>query len=199
MCMCISAFFVKGMHRIYMITFLCIAAAIILKYKDQLFGQYVELTADQLKYGDDIRMLSANFFLTEYWPSRLARLIGNGAAYASSRYGREVVNINLYLHFYRSDVGIIGAYNQFGLLYVLNILWVNIKGFAGKYFTYENAYMRLFFLNALLLIVLSEYYSNPTVIPFYCFILYLADKSLEEKKSPEKENDAQFSPENLTS
>ncbi|MEP6584169.1 MAG: hypothetical protein ABJA90_07870 [Ginsengibacter sp.] len=180
-CLCIAAFFAKGMYRIYMITFLCIVAAVILKYKDQLFGQYVELTADQLKYGDDIRLLSANFFLTEYWPSRFARLIGNGLAYASTRYGREMVNINLYLHFYRSDVGIIGAFNQFGLLYVLNIFWLNIKGLTGKYLSSESGYMRLLFLNPVLLIVLSEYYSRSTVIPFYCFVLYLADKSLEEK------------------
>ncbi len=187
MCMGISVFFVKGMHRFYIITFLCIAAAVIFQYRDQLFGQYMEMTESQLKYGDDIRLLSANFFLTEYWPSRLAKLIGNGAAYASSLYGKEIVNINLYLHFYRSDVGIIGAYNQFGLLYALNILWVNIKGLTGKYFNYEMGFMRLFFLNALLLIVLSEYYSNPTVIPFYCFIFYMADKSLEEKKLYEQD------------
>ncbi len=197
-CLVISAFFVKGMHRIYMITFLCIATAVILHYKDQIFGQYVELTEEQLKYGgEDIRLMSANFFLTEYWPSRLARLIGNGVAYASSRYGKEIVNINLYYHFYRSDVGIIGAFNQFGLLYVLNILWVNIKGLAGKYFNYDSGYMRLFFLNALLLIVLSEYYSNPTVIPFYCFILYLADKSFEEKKLAERETSSQLVHETL--
>ncbi len=197
LCMCISVFFVKGMLRIYVIMLLTIVSALIFNYKDQLFGQYLELTADQLKYGDDIRMLSANFFLTEYWPSRFARLIGNGTAYASSRYGKEVVNINLYLHFYRSDVGIIGAYNQFGLLYVLNILWVNIKGLTGKYFNYESSYIRLFFLNALLLIVLSEYYSNPTVIPFYCFILYLADKSFEEKILTEQETLNEFSHEPL--
>lgn len=187
-CLAISALLVKGMHRIYMIIFLGIAAAVVFYFKDQLFGQYVEMTEDQLKYGDDIRLLSANFFLTEYWPSKLARLIGNGTAYASSLYGREIVKINVYFHFYRSDVGIIGAYNQFGLLYALNILWVNIKGLTGKYFTYENNYMRLFFLNALILIVLSEYYSNPTVIPFYCFILYLVDKSNEEKKLAKEED-----------
>lgn len=180
-CMCISAFFVKGMHKIYMIILLCIAAGVILQYRDQLFGQYVEMTSEQLKYGDDIRLLSANFFLTEYWPSKLARLIGNGAPYAFSSYGKEITNINLYLHFYRSDVGIIGAFNQFGILYVLNILWLNVKGLAGKYFSYETQYLRLFFLNALILIFLSEYYSKSTVIPFYCFILYLVDKSMEEK------------------
>ncbi len=194
-CMCISIFFVKGMLRIYLVTFLCVGAAVIFKYKDQLFGQYMELTADQLKYGgEDVRLLSANFFLTEYWPSRFARLIGNGAAYASSKYGKEMVNINLYLHFYRVDVGIIGAYNQFGLLYALNILWVNIKGLTGKYFNHENSYMRLFFLNALLLVVFSEYYSNPAVIPFYCFILYLVDKSFEEKKLTDQGTGTQFSP-----
>ncbi len=181
-CMIISAFFVKGMHRIYILIFLGCAALLILNFRDQLFGQYVEMTSDQLKYGDDIRLVSANFFLTEYWPSKLARLIGNGTAYASSRYGKEISNINLYFHFYRSDVGIIGAFNQFGILYVLNILWVNIKGLAGKYYNYETKYLRLFFLNALILIFLSEYYSNPAVIPFYCFILYLTDKSLEETR-----------------
>ncbi len=193
-CLCISVFFVTGMLRIYMMVFLCLAIAVAFNYRDQLFGQYVELTANQLKYGDDIRLLSANFFLTEYWPGKFARLIGNGAAYASSRYGKEIVKINLYLHFYRSDVGIIGAYNQFGILYILNIVWVNIKGLIGKYFTYESTYLRLFFLNALLLMVLSEYYSNPTVIPFYCFILYLADKSFEEKKITEQETASNFQP-----
>ncbi|MEO8398954.1 MAG: hypothetical protein ABI550_03965 [Ignavibacteriaceae bacterium] len=193
-CMCISVFFVSGMIRIYIFILLCIATAVIFQFKDQLFGQYVELTADQLKYGDDIRLLSGNFFLTEYWPSKIARLIGNGADYAFSRYGKEMQNINLYLHFYRSDVGIIGAFSQFGLFYVINIFWLNIKGLTGNYFMPENNYLRLFFLNALLLIVLSTYYSNPTVIPFYCFILYLVDKSFEEKKLAAQETNAQFTP-----
>ncbi len=196
-CMGFAAFLVSGMNRIYMMAFLCVAAVVVFIFRDQLFGQYVELTEEQLKYGDDIRMLSANFFLTEYWPSRLARLIGNGAAYAASLYGKEVVHINLYMHFYRSDVGIIGAYNQFGILYALNILWANIRGLTGRYFNSENNYLRLFFLNALLLMVLSEYYSNPTVIPFYCFIFYLVDKSLEEKNPDSKDTQTQFSNEPL--
>ena len=182
-----SLFFEKGRHRIYVLVFLGAATFIILNFKDQLFGQYVEMTSEQLKYGvEDIRLLSANFYLTEYWPSKFARLIGNGMAYGPSMYGKEITNINLYLHFYRSDVGIIGAFNQFGLLYIINILWVNIKGLAGKFFTHETKYIRLFFLNALILILISEYYSDPTVIPFYCFILYLTDKSFEEKKHMNK-------------
>ncbi len=193
-CLCISAFFVKGIHRIYMVALLIVATLIIINYRDYLFGQYVELTAEQLKYGDDIRLLSANFFFSEYWPNKLAKIIGNGQAYATSQYGKEMLNINLYFHYYRSDVGIIGAFNQFGILYALNILWLNIKGLTGKYYTYENRYLILFFLNALLLIVLSEYYSNPAVIPFYCFILYLTDKSLEEKKLIEQNIDSQLAP-----
>lgn len=196
-CMCVGILFIRSNAR-FRIIFLTISMFIVtwlisgvfLKFsiKDALFNQYVEMTNEQLQYGDDIRLRSANFYLYEYWPHWLAKFIGNGQAYGKSVYGAEMDMIRAKYHYYRSDVGIIGAYNQFGLFYVLNILWVNFKGLFNKFYSYENRYLKLFYVNSIFLLALSEYYSNGSGIPFYCFIFYLTDKSFEEQLS--QQNDA---------
>jgi hypothetical protein len=80
-------------------------------------------------------------------------------------------------------VGIIGAYNEFGILYVLNMLWVNIKGLKNKFFTYDTKYLKLLFFYSIILLITSQYYSKSTGIPFYCLVFYLIEKSFAEKKA----------------
>lgn len=191
-CMLVAILFIKASSR-FKILFMMVSAIFIVwvfagifmawSLKDTLLNQYVEMTNEQFQYGDDIRLLSIKFYLFEYWPHWIAKIIGNGQSYGTSPYGMEMDLIRGKYHYYRSDVGIIGAYNAFGIFYVINIIWLNIKGLFNKFYTYEGKYLKLFYINSLFLLILSEYYSNGSGIPFYCFILYLTDKSYEEKNS----------------
>jgi hypothetical protein len=182
-CLFIAIFLVKGKAQLSAVMIILIAAPVLLLLKDALFAQYIEMTNEQLKYGDDVRQLAAVFFLNEYWPEHwAAKITGNGTPHIYSKYGHEMEIIRLYNHFYRSDVGIIGAYNEFGILYVLNILWVNLKGLKNKFFTNDSKFLKLLFFYSLILLVTSQYYNKSIGIPFYCLVFYLIEKSFEEKK-----------------
>jgi hypothetical protein len=181
-CMCISFFVVKGNAKINAILFLLPGLFLIIYLKDFLFGQYIEMTNEQLSYGDDIRQLSGDFWLNEYWPHWGAKLFGNGKPHILSEYGQEMEKIRDFYHFYRSDVGIIGAYNEFGIFYVLTIIWINIKGMRQKYFRNQDGFLNLLFFYSTILLLTSQSYSSPGGIIFYCFLFYLTEKSFEEKK-----------------
>jgi hypothetical protein len=183
-CMCASVFMLKGRAKWRYVVLMFGLGAIIYTYKEPLLEKFIQLTSDQLETTDNVRLLAGKFFLNDYWPGWGAKLIGNGPAHFESDYGREMFGINTFLHYYRTDVGIIGAYNQFGIFYVLNIIFLNIFALRLTFRSKHNRYLKLFFLEALILLIINETYSNERFIPFYCLLFYLVDKTtVDEKRS----------------
>jgi hypothetical protein len=183
-CIGIASLAQRGKIRFYAILAMIAAGIVLVSLSSTLFAGYIEMTKEQLgSQEEDIRELSGEFYLFEYWPHWSATLVGNGLEHPDSQYGREVAYLNNPIGFYRTDVGIIGAFNAFGLFHVLNILFTNLKGIRRKYYTRKTQYLRLFFLNALMLAVISEYYSYVSTIPFFCIIFYMADKAYDDKKA----------------
>ena len=181
-CLAIAVVFARGKSKLNAIALGLCGLTVLLFLKDSLFGQYVAMTQSQIQNQDtDVRMITAKFFLYDYWPSWVCKIIGNGRPSFDSSYGQEIDALRE-LHFFRSDVGLIGGYNEFGIFYVINVLWFNIRGVVGNFYDRNNLYLKLFFYNALMLVLFSEFYSDPASIPFYCFIMYLIDKTSEEKK-----------------
>ena len=187
-CMLIATAMTPGLAKVYVIGIVSVIIGILaLANIDAILGTYVDMTYEQLRSSqEDIRMYSAKYWLFDYWPHWITMLVGNGLEHMNTKYGAEIFYLNDALNFYRSDVGIIGAFNVFGIFYALNIIWLNVKGILGKFYTEKTKYLKLFFVNALLLVILSEQYSNGAAIPFFCFVLYLVDKSSEKKSRIEE-------------
>jgi hypothetical protein len=183
-CLSIAAIFQNGKIRYYAIFIIIVVASIFVLYEISLFSGYTEMTKAQIASGNDIRLQSAKFYLFEYWPHWFSLLTGNGLEHlAGPSYGKEMGHIMNNKGFFRADVGIIGAFNTFGIFYVINILHMNVKGLRKRFYTLDTSYLKLIFANSLLLILISQYYSEASSIPFYCFILYLVDKSYQKKMS----------------
>jgi hypothetical protein len=176
-CIVLSLGYVRGRARLYAGLLLLLGVPILFYYKDVLFAKYIEMTVQQLNNPESAREVSARFWFYEYWPTWLAKITGNGVPHIASEYGREMDILKYTMRLFRSDVGIIGAFSQFGIFYVLNILWCNMKGLRNKYLVNGSKYLNLIFINLIILLVTSEYYFNLMGIPFYCFIFYLYDKS----------------------
>lgn len=187
-CMGYTMFLIKGRSRFLAISSLAACVFLLLMYKDTLFGEYLEMTNNQLEKDDDIRLIAAHFFFYDYWPHWFAMVTGNGIPHYLSSYGMEVNDLKVTYRLFRSDVGIIGAFNQYGILYIVNILWLIIKGLRNRYYTPKTKYLKLIFLNLLILLPLSEFFGNGSAIPFFCFILYLVDKSFENKHEEEADD-----------
>jgi hypothetical protein len=183
LCLGLAVLFARGKAKLNAITMAFGGIIALFFFKDALFGDYIKMTSGQVENSeDDLRMLSANFYLNEYWPSWVTKIIGNGPDIKGGAYGDEIDAIRKYLHFYRSDVGIIGSYNVWGIFYVINVLGTILRGLKSKYYDPNNRYLRLFFFNTLMLLIINETFDSPATIPFYCFIFYLIDKTCQERK-----------------
>jgi hypothetical protein len=180
-CMVILSFAQPGQMKIYATLIITLAIAVLVLNRDSLFDDYIQLTNEQLGSGEDIRILSAKHFLFDYWPHWITALIGNGMEHMNSPYGEQMLFLNEVFSYYRSDVGIIGTLHMFGIFYVCNIIWINVKGLRQKYYNDKKSYLKVFFINTLMLLIISENHSHSSAIPFYCFVLYLVDKSYQKK------------------
>jgi hypothetical protein len=181
-CLIIYSVMQKGGTKLIAISVLILASWLIFTYKDLLFGGYIEMTSRQLEGDDYIRFQSGKYFLLEYWPSWLTVITGNGLSFIGSQYGKEIEHLKNFNGYYTSDVGIIGSLNTLGIFYVLNVFWMLFNMLRIKLAIDSDRYLKLVALNALLLILLTDYFLAPYVIPFWCMILYLLDKSAQRKK-----------------
>jgi hypothetical protein len=175
----VAILLVKGVSKWKYLLFFTICMFLLVSSFSYLFDELIEMTTTQVSDEDYIRILSANFYLYEYWPHWTARLIGNGPAHGDSGYGQEIEQLQSYLTFYRADIGIIGVFNSLGIFFVFNILWVNLKGIFLKLKNQKDKYLKVFFFYFTSLLLLSTSYETMAVIPFFCFIFYLIDKSWE--------------------
>lgn len=96
-------------------------------FKDILL-EILEVTKTQggsFKY--DIRVQAAKFFIMKFFPNSLSYIIGNGASGGQSSYNIMVDYFSKTFGFYQSDIGIIGEYSKFGILFVIANIIILIK------------------------------------------------------------------------
>ncbi|MCE6992756.1 hypothetical protein [Dyadobacter sp. CY323] len=169
--------------RFVAILVLCVIGFVLYSFRYQIFGQYIQLTESDVGNEDYIRFLSADFFLKRNWPPGVfPRILGNGAPHSVTKYGAEVLMIQERYRFFASDVGMIGAYNTFGIAYVLNVLSISVKGLRYKLYEKTRMWVPFVFLSSTMLLFISEYFSNASTIPFLCILFYIADLSFKRSK-----------------
>lgn len=176
----------QGKRFFAMFLFLA-SVGVLIYFQDILLGKFIELSSEDVNE-DNIRLLAYDYYFNTYWPDDIfSRIIGNGHNHSyKGSYAMEISRLEQDLRIYRSDIGIIGSYNKFGLLYVGAIFWYNIKGMRDTYYTQHNRFIKLFFLGSLLLLPLSVYYSHQSAIPFFCIITYIVEKGFKLKESSKK-------------
>ncbi|WP_143157241.1 hypothetical protein [Cnuella takakiae] len=187
-CMFIVVLLLKGNTRWR--NLIVMGGIVMLAYglKEILFSELIELTNRQITTNDeDIRYVSARFFLFDYWPqSPWAKWLGNGMAASDTNYLNELTMYAKVKGLYRSDVGIIGAFNQYGILYVVLVLSFLLKGILIKIKSQDNRYLKIFFYYPAILLIINEGFTSPEGIVYICCIMYLMDKSIAEEKESQK-------------
>ncbi|AQG81398.1 hypothetical protein [Spirosoma montaniterrae] len=142
----------------------------------------IELSKEQgVTSGDYVRALEINYFLFEYWPHPLCYLLGNGWEHDLSPYGKEIKEqLKWGLGLYRSDVGLIGAFNKFGLFYVVVVIMFYAKVLIPRKHLIIPRYIRLcFVLCALTAFTGANFFETPSYfVPFAC-LFYITDKANE--------------------
>jgi hypothetical protein len=81
---------------------------------------------------NDIRVRAAKFFLTTFMPNDLAYIFGNGNAEGGSGYALQNLYYAQKYGFYQNDIGMIGDYVRYGILFTLASFVLLAKAFLIK-------------------------------------------------------------------
>ena len=145
-----------------------------------LFGEFIEMTEEVDE--DYVRFWAYEFYgLTYNKGSILAFLLGNGSPYPPSRYFREIDNIEQSFGLWRADIGIVGMYSQYGIIYVGIILWLFYYVFKQR--KYIDTYLLMYVLfMAGTSIMLHHFAYKLSIVIIGCFILYLIEQNINKNK-----------------
>lgn len=170
--------------KINLISTIGIGFIILLIYlnSDRLFGEYIEKTSEQLS-DTNIRLLSYEYYgISQNGGNLFQILLGNGCPGRNSQYAIEINKLEEVYGLFRADIGIVGMYSQYGLLYVINILAFFMYCFKMR--KYIDLYLRMFIIFMITTsIMLWHFGLNFERISIMCLILYLIDKSISQHKS----------------
>lgn len=175
--------YLKGKIKIGAVIGIAAVGLIIYHYVDVLFGEYAEMTSNDLNK-DYIRIYAYRFYGLEYNKGNIfAMLIGNGLFREGSSYANEMEHYRADYGLFQSDVGLVGEYSLHGIFYVLTILYIFYYVFKNR--KYIDLYLQLYMLYTAVTSVM--------LMPFRCslgtfgtlLVLYLIDLSMVKNKKAE--------------
>jgi hypothetical protein len=147
---------------------------------ENIINELLNLSERQGTGSDEVqRVKTITFFLTEFYPNKMAYFIGNGVDSQNSDYGVEIQRLRIDGNYYLSDIGIIGNYIRYGVLFLFSVFSILIKVF--KYKLSDNLfYIKLYFsMIALLLVTGGDFGDVFSYVPLL-MLLYLIDVDLYE-------------------
>jgi hypothetical protein len=109
------------------------ASALIFIVFQEIIMNLIDVSKSQASQeDDDIRVKCIKFFLYEFSPTSLNYWIGNGESHGASSYGMRIFFYKEFYGFYQSDIGIIGEYSKFGVLWIICVFLIFRKLFITK-------------------------------------------------------------------
>ena len=103
-------------------------------------------TDSQLSYvKEDIRVQSANYYLSQFSPNIVSEIFGNGNAYQNNHYAQFINQLEEVKGYYASDIGYIGLYAKFGILAVIAFLTLIFKALSVPT-NEQNLYSKYFLI-----------------------------------------------------
>jgi hypothetical protein len=169
---------IRSRYVIYSLILISIVPVYIIFH--EIFAGLIELSEQQSQnIENNIRIRSATFFLTDFFPNRISYLFGNGQDHGQSIYGMRIAAYKITYGFYQSDVGIIGDFSKFGIIYMIGFLWLLVKAFTTRV-TSRLSYIKYYLL--LQFFVLPFGSTGSSSIALMCVLIYIMDKELDESK-----------------
>lgn len=126
-----------------------------------------------------IRLEAAKFFLLRFIPSDMAYFTGNGSP-GASMYGLRLARYSEEYGYYLSDIGLIGEFVKYGIVYVVAVLLILIRVFRRK--LPENLmFIKYNFLGVALTLVTGggAFGSSSENIILICILLYMIDLHMD--------------------
>jgi len=160
------------------------SVAIIFFLFNDLIMNLIQVSEEQASQeGEDIRIRATKFFLTDFNPTPLNYLIGNGESHMMAPYGMRVSYYKTQFGFYQSDIGVIGNYVRFGVIYVLAVFLIFRKFFTLK-IEPRYGYLKFWALLLILAEILGGAFTRQTTIAVIASVMYIYDVSNYEIRYP---------------
>ncbi|MBD1394648.1 hypothetical protein [Mucilaginibacter glaciei] len=133
-------------------------------------------------YGKDyIRILAADYYLTQFTPNGISKILGNGFANDTSNYGKSLIALGDRYGYFLTDVGIVEVYISFGIFAIIGYVLIFVKSFTipvpSDYY-YLKYYLWMIMLTCLTSdFLISYYFLITTVLVLYCYqVIYEQNK-----------------------
>jgi len=152
-------------------------------FQDILTAMF-DVTVSQSRNAEGgIRLKAATYFLTDFYKNKWAYIIGNGFA-GSSGYGLRMDRISALYKFYQSDIGLIGEYTKYGVLFVIGVVIILYRALTTK-LPEDLMFIKFNFLGIIMTLVTGAgaFGSTSNNILINCMLLYMIDNYLNEKNS----------------
>lgn len=151
-----------------------LSVSLIYNYADVLFGNLVKMSIQESKESN-IRILASGFFMEKTFVSPLTFLFGNG-------YPSIIIMWKIMFGFYTNDVGIIGQFFHYGILWILlyiRILYILLI----KYKHLVPFYIQLIAINTIIQSFMIFPYNNAMNIILWAIILYIAEIHIQNSSN----------------
>lgn len=174
--------YVSWTKKIIIITVLLVASMFIGNLEIPVFEGLLEQQEKTVDDGKkDIRYIAATYFATEFSPSPINQILGNGMGHERSNYGQFIKHLGQ-KGLFIPDIGIIGIYAYFGVIPIIAWIMIGYKIYSYRIpdkYMYVKYYFFYIYFGAL---VGSTFYHVHYLITSI-FALYIFQTILEDKKS----------------
>lgn len=100
---------------------------------ESIFSEMFAVTAEQgERFEDNVRVKAALFYLTHFKHDIWGYLLGSGMDSQKNIYGVLILHYKLNLGFYLEDIGIVGEFVRFGVLFIVAEIAIIVKIFRSK-------------------------------------------------------------------
>ena len=118
--------------------------------------------------------------MTEFNSSNWLYILGNGAYGEGTDYGKEIALNAIIRQFFLGDIGLIGNYVLYGVLFVLGVITICVRSLRLRIET-MHAYIKYMFIAIILSLLTGGAFAHSDFIVFIGCVLYLIDLSRDHR------------------
>ncbi len=81
---------------------------------------------------DDVRVRALNYYVKDFSPNVISKILGNGQPYINTGYSRFVTRLETDFGYFVADIGYVGFYTLYGVLAILSYIILIYKTYKTK-------------------------------------------------------------------
>ncbi len=183
----------QKIHSKILFTFIILLSIIpiYLLFKDIILAIFEVSKLQSANIKSYIRIKAALFYLFDFSPSKATFILGNGESSSNSSYGLQVQHYGIALGYFLSDIGIIGEYVKFGILFVMAELSIFLRISFMK-LSRNLGFIKHSIYVIILTILVGQLLSTAGGIVLTCIVLYIVEVDRNSLIPKKTENNEQF-------